>query len=61
MNTVNLTTLKIHRLTQTQYDREKAAGTLDNTALYLTPDSSSSVSVTESNDGNGNITITIGG
>lgn len=61
MNTVNLSTLKIHRLTQAQYDREKAAGTLDNTALYLTPDSSSSVSVTESNDGNGNITITIGG
>lgn len=37
MNTQNLSTLKIHKLTQAQYERELAAGTLDETALYLTP------------------------
>lgn len=39
MITENVSTLKIHRLTQAQYDRELAAGTLDENALYLTPDS----------------------
>ncbi|MDY5928913.1 MAG: hypothetical protein SPJ27_02615 [Candidatus Onthovivens sp.] len=34
----NLTTLKINQLTQAQYEREKNAGRLDETALYLTPD-----------------------
>ena len=34
----NLSTLKIHKLTQEQYDRELAAGRLDENALYLTPD-----------------------
>ena len=38
MVTENLSTLKIHRLTQAQYDREKSAGRLDENALYLTPD-----------------------
>ncbi len=38
MNTENLSTLKIHRLTQAQYNRESEAGNLDATALYLTPD-----------------------
>ena len=38
MNTENLQTLKIHKLTQTQYDRELAAGNIDENALYLTPD-----------------------
>ena len=38
MKTENLSTLKIHKLTQEQYDRELAAGNLDETALYLTPD-----------------------
>lgn len=38
MITNNLSTLKIHKLSQNQYDREKAAGNLDSTALYLTPD-----------------------
>ena len=38
MNTENLSTLKIHRLTQAQYDRERAAGNIDRTAIYLTPD-----------------------
>jgi len=37
-NTENLFNLKIHRLSQAQYDREKAANNLDSTALYLTPD-----------------------
>lgn len=38
MNTKNLETLKIHKLTQAQYDRELAAGNIDENALYLTPD-----------------------
>lgn len=36
--TENLSTLKIHKLTQAQYDRELAAGRIDKNALYLTPD-----------------------
>ena len=38
MITENLSTLKIHKLTQTQYNRELANGTIDENALYLTPD-----------------------
>ena len=38
MITENLSTLKIHKLTQEQYDRELAAGNIDANALYLTPD-----------------------
>lgn len=38
MNTENLSTLKIHKLTQEQYDRELSAGRIDENALYLTPD-----------------------
>lgn len=38
MLTENLSTLKIHKLSQEQYDREYAAGNLEETALYLTPD-----------------------
>ncbi|MBQ2003391.1 MAG: hypothetical protein II240_08865 [Bacteroidaceae bacterium] len=38
MITENLSTLKIHKLTQAQYDRELEAGNLDETALYLTPE-----------------------
>ena len=37
MNTENLLTLKINKLTQEQYDREKEAGNIDPNALYLTP------------------------
>ena len=37
MNTENLSTLKIHKLTQAQYDRELEAGRIDANALYLTP------------------------
>ena len=38
MITENLSTLKIHKLTKKQYDRELAAGNIDESALYLTPD-----------------------
>ena len=38
MNTKNLSTLKIHKLTKEQYERELAAGRIDENALYLTPD-----------------------
>lgn len=41
MVTQNLSTLKIHKLTQSQYDRELAAGRIDENALYLTPDTAS--------------------
>jgi hypothetical protein len=34
----NLSTLKIHKLTQAQYERELANGNIDKNALYLTPD-----------------------
>lgn len=38
MITENLTTLKIHKLTQAQYERELEAGRIDENALYITPD-----------------------
>ena len=38
MITENLSTLKIHKLTQEQYDREREAGRIDETAIYLTPE-----------------------
>ena len=38
--TQNLPTLRIHKLTQEQYDRESAAGRIEETAIYLTPDTS---------------------
>lgn len=38
MFTELLSTLKIHKLTQSQYDRELVAGNIDENALYLTPD-----------------------
>lgn len=38
MNTESVSTLKIHKLTQAQYDREFNAGNIDPNALYLTPD-----------------------
>ena len=46
MITENVSTLKIHKLTQAQYDRELEAGNLDETALYLTPDESESIKLT---------------
>jgi hypothetical protein len=36
--TENLSTLKIHKLTKAQYERELTAGRIDENALYLTPD-----------------------
>ena len=41
MVTTNLSTLKIHKLSKSQYERELAKGTLEENALYLTPDESS--------------------
>ena len=38
MITQNVSTLKIHKLTQEQYDRELAAGNIDKNAIYLPPD-----------------------
>lgn len=38
MITDNLSTLKINVLSQPQYDRELAAGNIDASAMYLTPD-----------------------
>lgn len=37
-STETLPTLKIHKLTQEQYDQELENGTIDENALYLTPD-----------------------
>lgn len=39
----NLSTLKINKLTQEQYERELEAGRIDETALYLTPDDEADV------------------
>lgn len=38
MKTENLSTLKIHKLSKEQYEREFAAGRIDKNALYLTPE-----------------------
>lgn len=38
MLTENLSTLKIHKLTKEQYDRELSSNNIDENALYLTPD-----------------------
>ena len=38
MKTTDLSTLKIHKLSQSQYERELSAGRIDEYALYLTPD-----------------------
>ena len=37
METQNLSTLKIHKLSQEQYLRELEAGNIDEYAIYLTP------------------------
>jgi hypothetical protein len=37
LNTENLSTLKIHKLSQEQYERELEAGRIDESAIYLTP------------------------
>lgn len=46
----NLSTLKIHKLTQAQYDRALAAGNIDSNALYLTPDEEIDLSGYATND-----------
>lgn len=38
MITENLSTLKIHKLSNEQYMREREAGRTDESAMYLTPD-----------------------
>ncbi len=38
--TENLSNLRIHRLSQEQYENALANGNVDQTALYLTPDNS---------------------
>lgn len=44
MITENVSTLKINKLTKAQYERELAAGRIDENALYLTPDNILSIS-----------------
>lgn len=52
MITENLSTLKIHKLTQSQYERELATGNIDKNALYLTPEEDCSIpTYTESDYG----------
>ena len=50
MITENLSTLKIHKLTQKQYERELAAGRIDENALYLTPDETGNNGASSWND-----------
>lgn len=38
MITENVSTLKIHKLTQEQYNREFENGTLEESSMYLTPE-----------------------
>ena len=40
----NLSTLKINKMSQAQYDRELAAGNLDSDELYLIPETMSETS-----------------
>lgn len=55
----DLSTLKIHRLTQAQYERELAAGRLDENALYLTPDEAAATKVNKISDTSTSITVTV--
>lgn len=59
MNTENLSTLKIHKLTQEQYDRELEANRIDPTALYLTPDTIKSSLLLRSRSGTKIFEITV--
>lgn len=59
MITENLSTLKIHKLTQEQYDRALAEGNINKNEFYLTPDTDSvSITKTEINN-NGELIITL--
>lgn len=48
MITENLSTLKIHQMTQAQYDRESKAGNLEAYSIYLTPDEAQSLNLVSS-------------
>lgn len=50
MITENVSTLEIHKLTQKQYDRLVAAGTVNENAIYLTPEQETSYAVIEEYD-----------
>lgn len=50
MITENINNLQIHKLTQEQYDKALTAGTLDENAIYLTPDDDGSVPTCTSSD-----------
>lgn len=54
MITENLSTLKIHKLTKEQYDRLVASGNVDQTALYMVKDDTT----TDDVGGNANINVT---
>lgn len=60
MITDNLSTLKINKLTQAQYDRELAAGRIDENALYLTPSEDNSIPSCTAAD-NGKFLRVVGG
>ena len=51
MKTENLSTLKIHKISQEQYNREYEAGRIDPTAIYLTPEASAVPAPTTSDEG----------
>ena len=44
MITKDIPTVQIHKLTQAQYDTAKAAGNIDENAIYLTPDEGADMS-----------------
>ena len=52
MHTENVQTLRIHKLSQEQYDRTKAEGNLAENAFYLTPDTTADFIVEQGVSGN---------
>lgn len=50
MITEDISALKIHKLTQAQYDAAAAAGNIDENAIYLTDDDSSGIPEYTSSD-----------
>ena len=61
MITENLSTLKIHKLTQAQYDRELEAGRIDESALYLTSDETGDQLPTITEADNGKVLMVVNG
>lgn len=51
MITENISTLRIHKLSQEQYDRENDAGTLEDNAIYITPSESVPAAILTSGTG----------